>query len=243
MMFFKLNRWSQRQPLPNTYYNKTCFVVSGNPFSCDRITEHCRECTRAAWTWWARIFGKTQSPNRDGRNIPWAPSFPSYRLFRLKRNPNCYYYYYYYYHTPHFLHPVRPQYVPFCHSMATCHTQTLLCHQIWFPVGARCLRASFLRTAKCSPTPTNDFDVMQMFQNEHAFCLWIHEASPHLHSFCATGVSSGLATRVILIRVSRAGWESLLRGGGPTSNFIFVTQFTWLFLRCVLNGSACCHIY
>jgi hypothetical protein len=56
-----------------------------------------------------------------------------------------------------------------------------------------------------------------MFENEHMFC-----SCSHLHNFCATGGSSGLATRVILTRMSRGGWESLLHMGGPASDFIFV---------------------
>jgi hypothetical protein len=53
-----------------------------------------------------------------------------------------------------------------------------------------------------------------------------------MRSFCATGVSSGLATKVTLIRVSRGGSESLLHGDGPASDFICVPYYvTFVGLR------------
>jgi hypothetical protein len=42
--------------------------------------------------------------------------------------------------------------------------------------------------------------------------LFVNTACSHLHSFCATGVSSGLATRVTLTRVSRCSLESITGG-------------------------------
>lgn len=50
-----------------------------------------------------------------------------------------------------------------------------------------------------------------------------HEyTSLHLYSFCAVGVSSNLASKVTLTRVSHGRWASLLHLGGTT--FIAVDQ-------------------
>jgi hypothetical protein len=38
-------------------------------------------------------------------------------------------------------------------------------------------------------------------------------------------MSSGLATKETLSQVPRGGWESLLHGDGPDTNFIFVQQY------------------
>jgi hypothetical protein len=58
---------------------------------------------------------------------------------------------------------------------------------------------------------------------EWTYVLLVNTPCSHLHSFCATGVSSGLATRVTLTRLLRGSWESLLHGDGPASDFIFVS--------------------
>jgi hypothetical protein len=47
---------------------------------------------------------------------------------------------------------------------------------------------------------------------ERTHALLVNTPCSHLHSFCATVVSSSLATRVTLTRVSRGCWESLTRG-------------------------------
>jgi hypothetical protein len=56
----------------------------------------------------------------------------------------------------------------------------------------------------------------------------VNKPCSDLHSFRATGVSSGLATRVTLTHHG-GGWKSLLHRGGPTSNFIFVRQYVIVF--------------
>jgi hypothetical protein len=40
--------------------------------------------------------------------------------------------------------------------------------------------------------------------------------------FCAIGVSSGLATRRLLVECRRGVWENLLHGGEAASCFIFI---------------------
>jgi hypothetical protein len=47
----------------------------------------------------------------------------------------------------------------------------------------------------------------------------------HLKRFCAAGLSSGLATRVILTRVSRGRLGESITRGGPASDFIFVPWY------------------
>jgi hypothetical protein len=67
-----------------------------------------------------------------------------------------------------------------------------------------------------SLTAVNDFDVREL------------PCSP-LHSFCATGVSSGLATRVTLNRVSygRLG-ESVIRGVNPPMILFFTVGRSYM---------------
>jgi hypothetical protein len=55
----------------------------------------------------------------------------------------------------------------------------------------------------------------------------------HLHSFCANGVSSSLATRVALNRVSRGGWEILLIRG---VDLLLIPCFTVVRDCCLLNA-------
>jgi hypothetical protein len=54
--------------------------------------------------------------------------------------------------------------------------------------------------------------------------LLVNAPCSELHSFRANSVSSGLATRVTLTRVSRARFGESITRGGPASDFIFVPQ-------------------
>lgn len=46
--FIKLNKCSQWQLLPNTdYINKICFLISGNYFLSNRMTQYYKNCTEA----------------------------------------------------------------------------------------------------------------------------------------------------------------------------------------------------
>jgi hypothetical protein len=71
--------------------------------------------------------------------------------------------------------------------------------------------------------------------------LLVNTPCSHLHSLCATGVSSGLATMVTLTRMPLRVWESQLhrRGGGKLDLFMisFLYRNTSLLLGCVLNGT------
>jgi hypothetical protein len=60
----------------------------------------------------------------------------------------------------------------------------------------------------------------------------------HMHSFCATCVSSGLATRVTLTRVLQERSESLLHSGRPVAHFI-LCRIMCLMMGCILNGTSC----
>jgi hypothetical protein len=59
----------------------------------------------------------------------------------------------------------------------------------------------------------------------------------HLHNLWATGVSSGLATRVTLTRVLPGGWEMHYAGGVLTSDLI-VVPYCEIVLCCVLNSTS-----
>jgi len=76
--------------------------------------------------------------------------------------------------------------------------------------------------------------IRTMFEKEHMFYSYICRS--HLHSCCASRVSSGLATRGPWLECHGGNWETLFYGGGRASDFIFCRS-TWLFLSCVLNGT------
>jgi hypothetical protein len=83
-----------------------------------------------------------------------------------------------------------------------------------YPSVCCCIFPHFLdkiRIAKCFTKKSKEFWCEVMFDNEHTFFSWTHKSS-YLHSFCATGVNSGLATRVTLTPVSRGNWGSVTRG-------------------------------
>jgi hypothetical protein len=52
----------------------------------------------------------------------------------------------------------------------------------------------------------------------------------HLHSFCATDMSSSLATRATLTRVLRRDLDDVFHGGEPASYLIFVTSCVIVFV-------------
>lgn len=64
-----------------------------------------------------------------------------------------------------------------------------------------------------------------------------------MRSFCAADVSSGLAARVMLVRVSRGWLGGGIAGAGPAYEFIFVLEclivvglrFKWHSLHCTLS--------
>jgi hypothetical protein len=75
---------------------------------------------------------------------------------------------------------------------------------------------------------------------EWTHVLLMNTPCSHVYSVCATGVNSGLATKVTLTSVvGRGRWESLLHGAEPAP-FIFVPQyvtvvgfrFKWQTRRC-----------
>jgi hypothetical protein len=71
---------------------------------------------------------------------------------------------------------------------------------------------------------------------EWTHVLLVNTPCSHLHSFCATGVSSGLVTRVTLIWVSRVGLGSLLhRMELQLILFLCPSSATWFLLGCILN--------
>jgi hypothetical protein len=108
----------------------------------------------------------------------------------------------------HCLKSVRRRNCSCCRSMSTYHGQTIPVSRN-FIIG-RCIVVLFgtslsgYALLNASRTAANDFDTK--------YCSRTNTRS-HLHNFRATGVSSGLATRVTLTRVSR-DWlgESITRG-------------------------------
>jgi hypothetical protein len=67
--------------------------------------------------------------------------------------------------------------------------------------------------------------IRTMFEKEHMFYSYICRS--HLHSCCASRVSSGLATRGPWLECHGGNWERLFYGGGRASDFIFCRS-TWL---------------
>jgi hypothetical protein len=91
-----------------------------------------------------------------------------------------------------------------CHSMSTCHRQTLLVS--WNFVTNRCIALFGTSLSGCvlldgSQAAANDW--MQSSVREWTHVLLVNTRCSHLHSFRATVVRSGLATRVTLTRVSQ----------------------------------------
>jgi hypothetical protein len=79
-----------------------------------------------------------------------------------------------------------------------------------------------------SRTAANDFDTKWCYRTNTR----VNTPCSHLHSFCATVVNSGLATKLTLTRVLRGK----MGGSGPASDFILY-RGTWLLLGWVLNGT------
>jgi hypothetical protein len=93
-----------------------------------------------------------------------------------------------------------------------CCYKLLFCCLIWYFLVRT-------RIAKCFTNSS------KRFRCEWTHVLLVNTTCSYLYSFCTTGVSSGLATRVTLTRVSRStgdvGGESVARGR-PVSRSIFV---------------------
>jgi hypothetical protein len=76
-----------------------------------------------------------------------------------------------------------------------------------------------------------------MSENQHI--LLVNTPFPNTNSFCATGTSSGLATRVTMIQVFQ--WRL---GESTTSKwtcfwFHFLYHSMWLLLGCIFNSTPC----
>jgi hypothetical protein len=80
---------------------------------------------------------------------------------------------------------------------------------------------------------------MQSNVREWTHVLLVNTPCLYLHSFCATGVSSGLATRVTLARVSRGEVGKVYYTGVDLLMINFLYRIACLFLGCVLNGTCC----
>jgi hypothetical protein len=63
---------------------------------------------------------------------------------------------------------------------------------------------------------------MQSNVREWTHVLLVNTPCSQLHSFCKSGVSSGLATRVTLTRISGGKFGESTSGGGNASDFIFL---------------------
>jgi hypothetical protein len=74
---------------------------------------------------------------------------------------------------------------------------------------------------------------------EWTHVLLVNTPCSHLHSFCTTGVSSGLATRVTSTRVSRGRLGEPITRGWTFLCFHFLYRSTCLLLGCVLNSTHC----
>jgi hypothetical protein len=74
---------------------------------------------------------------------------------------------------------------------------------------------------------------------EWTHVLLMNTPCSHLHRVCATGVSSGLATRVTLTRVSRGRLGESIYTGVDLLLISFLYCSTWLLLGCVWNGTPC----
>jgi hypothetical protein len=76
--------------------------------------------------------------------------------------------------------------------------------------------------AKCFTNSSKPFRCEVVFENEHV--LLAKTPCSYLHSVCATGMSSGLATDDLDLSVT-GDWECLLHEDEPASDFIVVPWY------------------
>jgi hypothetical protein len=115
--------------------------------------------------------------------------------------------------------------MPDTFSVANTSCVPKFCYQSMY----RCLIQYFLVRMRAAKYFTNSgklFRYEVIFENEDTSCSWVHHVL-HLHSFCAIGMSRGLATRAIFspeLTEETGAWQSILRRLGPASVFISVEQ-------------------
>jgi hypothetical protein len=125
----------------------------------------------------------------------------------------------------HCLKLVLPQVQLYCRSISTCHRRVLpVCRNFvtsWRIVlfGTSLSGYTLLNASRIA---ANYFDGKLPNVQEWTYVLLANTPRSHLHSFCATGVSSGLATWTTLTRVSR---EKLWEVCGSVFDLIFVPQY------------------
>jgi hypothetical protein len=72
--------------------------------------------------------------------------------------------------------------------------------------------------------------INSFFVKYHQREVLLNTSCSHMHSFWATGLSSGPATRLTSARFWQGGWESLLHGGGLASDLMFVLKNVIVFV-------------
>jgi hypothetical protein len=131
----------------------------------------------------------------------------------------------------------------FYRSMSTCHRQTLPVSRNFVTRRCRPLLSLYL-----SEKPTHCEMLQEQEQTisirsnvrEWTHVLLANTPCSYLHRFCATGVISGLATRVTWLETHEGGLGEFITGGGGDLLLIwFLYRSTWWLLGCVLNGTLC----
>jgi hypothetical protein len=100
------------------------------------------------------------------------------------------------------------------------HTDT------FFVLKVYCQSYSFIRDLflrKINPSEQQQTISMLSNVRDLTYVLLVNTPYSHQHSFSATGLSSGLATRVTFTGVSRRSLRESITRGGPVSDFIFRT--------------------
>jgi hypothetical protein len=92
------------------------------------------------------------------------------------------------------------------------HSQTLTSHQ-------NCLLLFVKHSAMC--ILTSKYQIREQYTD----ILLVNTPCSHLHSFCTTGLSSGLATRVTFTQVSWERLEQSIIQSGPASDFVFIPYY------------------
>jgi hypothetical protein len=82
----------------------------------------------------------------------------------------------------------------------------------------------------------NNFDEV-MFENEHTFCSSIYHVRT-CTAFAQLAWAAALQPGWAWLKCHGGGWECLLHGGWPASDWIF-NRSTWLLLGCVSSGTPC----
>jgi hypothetical protein len=139
----------------------------------------------------------------------------------------------------HCLKSVRPQFWLFIARWTLVTDKHFPCPDILLPVGVLSYSVLSCRDVHCWMLHEQQQTIsMRSNVREWTHVLLVNTQCSHLHSFCATGMSSGLATMVTLTSVMGEVWR-VYYTGVDLLLISFLCRSAWLLLGCVLNSTSC----